>query len=142
MAAAPPSLVSRRARAQENLVYVIAANTAGIYGEGIPSNSVDGMSTVVDYRGRVLVKASTGETMTAHAEIDLAALRAYRAKPGMPNYLVRQRLELFASTYAGASVYAANSLLDDNGEPIKPERAHFIDMQRAAIERLAKKGLI
>ncbi len=137
-----PKEIARRARAQENLAYVVAANTAGIYGEGIPSHSVDGMSTIIDYRGRVLVKASTGETMTAHAEIDLAALRAYRAKPGMPNYLVRQRLELFASTYAESSVYPANSLLDDSGEPAKPERAHFIDMQRAAIDRLAKKGLI
>ncbi len=137
-----PKEIARRARAQENLVYVVAANTAGIYGEGIPSHSVDGMSTIVDYRGRVLVKASTGETMTANAEIDLAALRAYRAKPGMPNYLVRQRLELFASTYSETSVYAANSLLDDNGEPVKPERAHFIEMQRATIARLSEKNLI
>lgn len=137
-----PKEIARRARAQENLVYVVAANTAGIYGEGIPAHSVDGMSTIVDYRGRVLVKASTGETMTAHAEIDLAALRAYRAKPGMPNYLVRQRLELFASTYADTRVYGANSLLDDSGEPLKPERAHFIEMQRATIDKLAKKGLI
>lgn len=137
-----PKEIARRARAQENLVYVVAANTAGIYGEGIPAHSVDGMSTVVDYKGRVLVKASTGETMNAHAEIDLAALRAYRAKPGMPNYLVRQRLELFASTYSETSVYAANSLLDDNGQPVKPERAHFIDMQRATIDKMKKKGLI
>ena len=137
-----PKEIARRARAQENLVYVVAANTAGIYGERIPAHSVDGMSTIVDYKGRVLVKASTGETMNAHAEIDLAALRAYRAKPGMPNYHVRQRLELFASTYGETSVYAANSLLDDEGELIKPERAHFIDMQRATIEKLAKKGLI
>lgn len=137
-----PKEIARRARALENLVYVISANTAGIYGEGIPANSVDGMSKIVDYKGRVLVSASTGETMSANAEIDLAALRANRAKPGMPNYFVRQRLELFASTYSEASFYAANSLLDEHGEPMQPERAHFIEMQRATIEKLSKKGLI
>lgn len=137
-----PKEIARRARAQENLTYVVAANTAGVHGERIPANSVDGMSTIVDFKGRVLVKASTGETMSAHAEIDLAALRAYRARPGMPNYLVRQRLELFASTYAGSSVYPANSLLDDQGNPVRPERAHFIDMQRATIDRLRKNGVI
>lgn len=136
-----PKEIARRARAIENLVYVISANTAGLYGEGIPANSVDGMSKIVDYKGRVLVSASTGETMSAHAEIDLLALRANRRKPGMPNFFARQRLEVFAESYRG-SVYPANSLLDDNGEPRAAERSHFIGMQRAAIEALAKKGVI
>ena len=136
-----PKEIARRARALENLVYVISANTAGVHGEGIPAQSVDGMSKIVDYKGRVLVSADTGETMVAHAEIDLAALRANRAKPGMPNYFARQRLELFADAYSGGSVYPANSLLKD-GEPFVPEREHFIAAQRASIKKLADKGLI
>jgi len=136
-----PKEIARRARAIENLVYVISANTAGIYGEGIPANSVDGMSKIVDYKGRVLVSASTGETMSAHAEIDLAAQRANRQKPGMPNYFARQRLELFAASYADG-VYPANSLLDNQGEPVAAERSHFIGMQRATIDALIKKGVI
>ncbi len=134
-----PKEIARRARALENLVYVVSANTAGVYGEGIPANSVDGMSKIVDFKGRVLVSASTGETMSANAEIDLPALRANRAKPGMPNYFARQRLELFADTYANTSVYPANTLRDGSRVP---ERAHFIDTQRAAIRRLADDGLI
>ncbi len=136
-----PKEIARRARAIENLVYVISANSGGLYGEGIPPNSVDGMSKIVDFKGRVLVSADVGESMVAHAEIDLAALRASRAKPGMPNYHARQRLELFADVYADTSVYPANSLLED-GEALVPERSHFIDMQRQVIDRLAKKGLI
>lgn len=136
-----PKEIARRARAIENLVYVISANTAGVYGEGIPANSVDGMSKIVDYKGRVLVGASTGETMSANAEIDLLALRANRQKPGMPNYFARQRLELYASSY-GESVYPANSLLDADGEPVTAERRHFIDTQRAAIDALVKRGCI
>ena len=136
-----PKEIARRARAIENLVYIVSANTAGIYGEGIPSNSVDGMSKVVDYKGRVLASASTGETMSAHAEIDLPALRANRRKPGMPNYFARQRLEIFAPTYA-KQVYPANSLLDDDGNPMTAERSHFIQMQRNTIDELVRKGLI
>ena len=135
-----PKEIARRARALENLVYVISANTAGVHGEGIPAQSVDGMSKIVDYKGRVLVSAGTGETMVANAEIDLAALRANRAKPGMPNYFARQRLELFADAYSGG-VYPANSLLKD-GEPFVPEREHFIAAQRASIKKLANEGLI
>ena len=136
-----PKEIARRARAVENLVYVVSANSAGVYGEGIPPNSVDGMSKIVDYKGRVLVSASTGETMSAHAEIDLAALRANRRKPGMPNYFARQRLELFAGVYDG-SVYPAGTLLDDDGKPVAPERRHFIETQQAAIRKLVDDGLI
>jgi predicted amidohydrolase len=136
-----PKEIARRARAIENLMYVVSANTGGLFGEGIPSNSVDGMSKIVDYKGRVLVSSDTGETMTAHAEIDLAALRANRSKPGMPNYHARQRLEMFREIYANTSVYPANTLLDD-GKPFVPERAHFIETQRSTIARLSKLGLI
>ena len=136
-----PKEIARRARAIENLMYVVSANSGGLYGEGIPANSVDGMSKIVDYKGRVLVSAELGETMVAHAEIDLAALRANRAKPGMPNYYARQRLELFANVYGTTSVYPANTLLQ-NGDAVVPERSHFIETQRATIATLAKKGLI
>ena len=46
-----PKEIARRARALENLVYVVSANTAGVHGEGIPAESVDGMSKIVDYKG-------------------------------------------------------------------------------------------
>ncbi len=136
-----PKEIARRARAIENLMYVISANTGGIYGEGIPGNSVDGMSKIVDYKGRVLVSADVGETMVANAEIDLAALRANRQKPGMPNYHARQRLELFSEVYSTNSVYPANTLLAGE-KTLVPDRAHFINTQRETIARLAKRGLI
>ena len=132
-----PKEIARRARAIENLVYVVSANTAGVWGEGIPAESVDGMSKIVDYKGTVLAAADTGETMVANAGIDLPALRAYRQRPGMANYFARQRLELFADAYS-TTVYPANSI---SGDAV-PERAHFIDMQRATIDRLIKDKLV
>ncbi len=137
-----PKEIARRARAIENLVYVISANTAGVHGEGIPAESVDGMSKVVDYKGKVLASAATGQTMAAHAEIDLAAQRAYRQRPGMPNYFARQRLELFAETYAGNTIYPANTLTRTAAKQSVPDRKHFIAAQRETISRLIDDGTV
>ena len=136
-----PKDVAKRARAQENLCYVVSANTAGIAGVDMPFASADGRSKVVDYLGDVRAEAMQGESANACAEIDLAALRRYRRRPGMGNMLSRQRLELFAQAYAG-SVYPANTMLDASGRVTVPERRHFIETQRAVIERLARDGLI
>lgn len=137
-----PKEIARRARAIENLAYVISANTSGVHGAGIPSQSVDGGSKIVDFKGNVLASAASGESMAAHAGIDLAALRAYRRRPGMPNYFVRQRLELFADTYGKVAVYPSNSLLDDDGSVKVPERSHFIEAQRKTIAKLVDDGIL
>jgi predicted amidohydrolase len=136
-----PKDIAKRARALENLAYVVSANTAGIAGVDMPFSSADGMSKVVDYQGDVRAEALPGESADACAELDLAALRRHRRRPGMGNMLSRQRLELFASTYAG-SVYPANTMLDAQGAPRVPERRHFVETQRAVIERLAASGVI
>jgi predicted amidohydrolase len=125
--------VARRARAQENLVYVVSANSAGIDGSPIPGASTDGKSQIVDFDGRVLVQAGGGESMVANAEIDLPALRRARSRPGMTNLLSRTRFELYARTYSRTTVHEANGLGDGSRAP---ERSFFIDAQRAAITRL------
>ena len=137
-----PKDIAKRARAIENIVYVVSANSGGLDDSPILTNSVDGMSKIVDFHGHVLVSANVGETMIANAEIDLAPLRRYRRRVGMPNVLARQRLELFSQVYAGNSVYPANSLLDDSGQHKVPQRSHFIETQRQSIDNLVKKGLI
>lgn len=138
-----PKDIAKRARAVENLAYVVSANSGGLSGAAIPSSSTDGMSKIIDYKGLVLANAGFGESMVANAEIDLAALRRYRRRPGMPNILSRQRLELFADTYSSRSVYPVNTLLDEKKSEHKiPDRAHFVDTQGKVIEELIKKGLI
>jgi predicted amidohydrolase len=117
--------IAKRARAIENLAYVVSANSAGIYGAGIPANSTDGGSQVIDIEGRVLVEASPGESMVAHAEIDLNCLRRARSRIGMDNYLARLRTEPFAASYQ-RPVFPADQLANAT-----PSRATF----RAAIEQ-------
>jgi predicted amidohydrolase len=133
--------IAKRARAFENLAYVVSANTAGIEGTMMPVASADGNSTVIDYKGNVLGLSNSGETFTAFADIDLAALRAARRKPGMTNYLARQRTELFAPVYAAAKVQRADSLIE-NGKVKVPDRDHFRRVHEEVIGRLAKENLI
>ncbi len=136
-----PKDIAKRARALENLAYVVSANTAGIVGVDMPAASADGMSKVVDYLGEVRAEAFPGESANACAEIDLAALRRHRRRPGMGNLLARQRLELFAAAYAG-SVYPPNTMLAADGAPTVPDRQHFVATQRSVIERLVRDNVI
>ena len=136
-----PKDIGKRARAQENMAYVVSANTAGIDRTVLPFASADGNSMVVDYKGRVLAESNPGETFTAFADIDLGALRAARRKPAMTNFLARQRLELFAATYSGNSPQKADSLIQNNEIQI-PDRDSFLRVQEATIERMVKEGII
>ncbi|GAB5489267.1 MAG: hydrolase [Parasphingorhabdus sp.] len=136
-----PKDIGKRARAQENMAYVISANTAGIEETSLPLASADGNSMVVDYKGRVMSESNTGETFTAFADIDIGALRAARRKPAMTNFLARQRLELFAATYAGNSPQKADGLIQNN-EVQSPDRDYFLRTQEQTIERMIKDGLI
>jgi len=137
-----PKDIAKRARAVENLVYVVSANSAGLQGADLPEHSSDGMSKIVDYLGEVRVEAGFGESAVACAEIDLGALRRYRRRPGMGNLLSRQRLELFAPVYAGLTIHPANGLLRPDGAVTVPDRAYFASVQRMALERLEALGLI
>lgn len=136
-----PKSIAKRARAQENMAYVVSANTAGIELSSLPVGSGDGNSMVVDYKGRVLAESNSRETFTAFGEIDIEALRAARRKPAMTNFLARQRLELFAAVYAGNSPQPANSLIQNN-EIIIPDRDFFQRVQEESIERMIKGGVI
>lgn len=136
-----PKDIGKRARAQENMAYVISANTAGIEGTTLPLASADGNSMIVDYKGRVMSESNSGETFTAFADIDLSALRANRRKPAMTNFLARQRLELFAATYGEISVQNADGLIQDNVIQ-SPDRDYFLRTQEQTIERMIKDGLI
>jgi predicted amidohydrolase len=132
-----PKEAAKIARAVENMAYVISANTAGIANIPIPMSSTDGGSKIIDYRGLVLAETAIGESMAAFAEIDLAALRRYRRRPGLNNLLARQRLELYAESYQQSHFYPANTMLDR-----EVDRKHFIQTQKETIERLAELGLI
>ena len=131
-----PKNVAKLARAIENSAYVISANTAGLHGTALPAASGDGRSKIVDFRGHVLAEAAKGPSMAANAEVDLAALRAFRRRVAMENMLARQRFEIYAPTYSGHSIHPANTVTG------VPDRAQFGRTQQDVISRLAADGII
>lgn len=135
-----PKDIAKRARALENLCYVVSANSGGIAGTSMPEHSTDGMSKLVDFTGRVLAAAGTGETMTANAELDLGALRRNRARVGMGNLLARQALGLFADTY-GREIHPRNTMWRD-GKVVVPDRSVFAERQRNVIAALQQGGVL
>lgn len=114
-----PKNIAKIARAQENALYVVSANSAGIWGSGLAPGSTDGRSQIVDDRGIKLAEVPTGEAITAVADIDIRALRDRRARVGMDNRLQRVPTELFADVYASHAVHPKNSLGDGSEAPGK-----------------------
>ena len=137
-----PKNAAKRARAYENHVYVVSANSAGIGGIDLPNASVDGASQIVDYEGRVLVEAAVGESLAANADIHLDALREYRRRPGMFNLFTRQRLALVSDLYGSEEVCPPNSLLDEDGQVRAPPPGHSLSIQNEAIANLLERGVL
>lgn len=139
---ATPKNVAKQARAIENLAYVVSANSAGVADVSIPVASTDASSKIIDHRGQILAEAGYGESMAAFAPIDLAALRAWRRRPGMGNMPSRLPLGLFADAYAGHEAQVRNGLLNPDGSPRAPDPAFYRERQLRVIERLDQSGVI
>jgi predicted amidohydrolase len=131
--------LARRARAAENLAYVVSANTAGVPGTGLPSRSSTGMSKILDWDGRILAQAVPGgATMAAVAPIDIEGLRARRRQAGLANPLSRLPLQAFATSYEQTRGRACNEL-----EPAADaSRSRLLELQSATIRRLAADRLL
>lgn len=131
-----PKHIAKKARAVENIVYVVSANSATIKGSAIPAASADGMSIVIDWYGRTLAEAGQGETFNANAILDINALREARRKTGMSNLLSRIPTVAFISKYSQANHAPANR----TSKLI--ERSEAIAQQETVIERMIADGVI
>ena len=133
--------IARRARALENLAYVVSANNAELRGIDVPTDSSNGFSDIIDYHGNQMVLAGVGESSVASSFLDLAGLRAYRRRPAMANMLSRQALEMFAESFANADLRRRNGLLQ-GGKLVIPDRSYFQQRQADAIARMTERGII
>ncbi len=135
--------VCRLARAIENQVYVVAANTATIDDIPIPPYTCSAMSKIVDYNGHILAEAAQGgEAFNSNAVIDVGALRRTRRRTAMANVMSRQPFEIYADSYANADFHRGNFLLRDGKVIVPPDRETFRRRQEANIERLVKAGIL
>ena len=126
------------ARSIENMAYVVSANSAGIADIDIPFSSTDGGSKVINYEGLVLAEASPGESIVAHATVDLEALWHHRQRVAMSNYIARQRFELYADSYAQHRFYPPNSI-SKNPDFSKKD---FVGIQAKVIQKLSDDAII
>jgi predicted amidohydrolase len=133
-----PKHIAKKARAIESIAYVVSANSAEITGTSVPSASTDGMSIVLDWYGRTLAEAGTGETLNANAVLDIGALRETRRKTGMTNTLSRLPLAAFAPAYAQTQLAPPNRTAD--GRMI--ERAEALAQQDKVIQDMLAKGIL
>jgi predicted amidohydrolase len=132
--------LARRARAAENLAFVVSANTAGVPGTGLPAQSSTGMSRIIDFEGRILAGAGPGGEHCASAVLDIAALRARRRQPGLANLVARLPLAAFSAGYAAGEGRLPNELAATPGDQVS--RTLLGRLQEQTIERLARAGLI
>ena len=138
-----PKSIARQARAIENIAYVVSANSASLDEIPWPAASTSGMSTVVDPHGHVLAEANPGgESMVAHALVELQGLREARRRTGLTNTVSRLPLQAFADSYRDHVVRPANRLLDADGRPVTPQRGEMRGWQAEDIAALAARGRI
>ena len=133
--------IGKRARAAENLAYVVSANASGVDNTALPSRSTTGMAKIVDYEGKILAAASPGgDSMVANATLDIGALRARRRQSGLSNTLVRQPFQAYTESYRRGAFHGSNQLTGLPGEKLSADMLR--EAQRHDIERLARLGLI
>ena len=129
--------VAKRARAIESMAYVVSANSAEIVGTPVPAASTDAMSKIVDWNGKVLAEAESGESLNANAVIDLPALRATRSRTGMANLLTRLPTQAFEPGYAAGGSAEPNAMADR--AMLSQEEA--LARQRGVIEGMRERGV-
>jgi predicted amidohydrolase len=134
-----PKNVAKIARAQENQCFVVSANSAGITGTGLAAMSTDARSQIVDDRGLILAETPGGESITACADVDIAALRYRRRRNGMGNMLARQPMELYAKVFAKLDMHPSGSLGDGT---TPPSRDFYKKRQDDVLAKLSKAKII
>jgi predicted amidohydrolase len=130
--------VARRARAMENSMYVVSANSAG-YADSLFGDSADGGSEIIDYLGNTMVKAGQGESLVANCEIDLAGLRRARNRANVENLLSRTKTGLWAEEYGRHDVARPNALVGSDGSQ---DASFYARQHRGSLDRLHESGVL
>jgi predicted amidohydrolase len=129
--------IAKRARAVENMAYVVSANVGGHVGAPFLEQSADGLSKVIDYQGRVLAEAGQGESIAAGSDVNVSALRRFRNRLGMNNFFSRHRMELYRAAYTSTDFHPPNTLVGR-----KPDRGFILEQQRGVLQRLLANGIL
>jgi predicted amidohydrolase len=128
----------KRARAAENMVYLVSCNSGGMTGP-LPNNNNMGHSKIIDYNGNILANSGgAGESTVASAMIDVQGLRVLRQEVGPLNRIARQRTEMYMRVYNDASFYPPNRFV----EKTMGSKAEISQIMRETMERLSARGVV
>jgi predicted amidohydrolase len=129
----------KKARAAENMMYLVSANTAGFRDSGGPEAQCAGSSQIIDWDGRVLAQASSpGECLRASTYLDIELLRLARRAPDATNRVIRQRVEAYRALYNSVSFLPANTL--PKGDSLSP-LTELREGWRLALDNMVKHGM-
>lgn len=120
-----PKAICAQARAIENMMFVISANTGGLYGSDMAPQAADCGSRIIDFKGQISCASESGDSIAAFAHIDLNAQNHARSRPSMENLYARGKPQLYARAYENALSAAANQFLKD-GKVAVPDRRDFL----------------
>lgn len=98
--------IQNRARALDNTLYIIAPNAGTYYavpGGSTPVDVFGGKSMIVDFKGRVIARHDYGAGSSyCGGVIDVEALRDFRARSPLMNWMKDLRTEMYALIYQQA----------------------------------------
>ena len=90
--------LAKRSRAYENVAYLISVNRGNWIDTILPVDESQGRSMVVDYTGRIVAVAETGNEAIVRGEINIEALRQRRQNP-LWNFIGHLQNGLHAESY-------------------------------------------
>jgi predicted amidohydrolase len=123
--------VINRARAQENLSYLVAPNAGWMKDSSHPISYAVGRSQIVDYNGVILAEAGSSNETIISATIDIDRLRKRRSKAPW-NFLAEIRTEVFQSMY-DCPIFPSNLWLKKDPKSFSEiDRAHALGLQNFA----------
>jgi predicted amidohydrolase len=135
----PRAEAAKICRAAENMCYLISTNVAGGIGFSLSGDQKGGHSQIVDFNGNYLAfDGESEESISVSAMIDIEALQTARRDTGMGNGLLRQRLQMYRTSYANAELYPANALAGGAIETV----ADLIPVHEQAIANAKKAGVL
>ena len=128
-------MFTRRARAHDNMAYVLGSNWGTVNYDYYPKAFCPGHSFAIDYTGLVLREAPYPEEQVLAVPIDIEALRQYRTRTGH-NCWVDVRTEGFQEMYSNP-IYPANRFPSGNPPRTLSEK---VSICKEVFDELYRRG--
>jgi len=132
----------RRARAVENMLYVVSCNIAGSAASPATltgkAAELPAVSRIFDLDGKVVAESPEGESTQCRGSINVADVRRRRSDPKGLNFIAGLRVETFRDIYDNTHIYPANTWT----AATKDFRSTSARRNEMAIENMRKIGIL